>query len=104
MLSVVPMPSNTSDPLPYVSKLDRSADAVFAALLGPDLPRALTAIRQLGFANKAILTADCCFGLADILALKKTAEGVWGMDSSTLGSRRQRYTTCTQLSICARYR
>ncbi len=81
MLGTVAMPVNTSDPLPYISKLDRSADAVFAAVLGPDMPRVIPALKQLGFGKKAILTADASLGTADLLALKKQSEGVWGMDS-----------------------
>jgi branched-chain amino acid transport system substrate-binding protein len=81
VLDAVAMPVNTSDPLPYISKLDHSADAVFAAVLGPDMPRVLTALRQLGFSKKAVLTADSALGNADILALKGQVEGVWGMDS-----------------------
>jgi branched-chain amino acid transport system substrate-binding protein len=81
VLGAVAMPVNTSDPLPYISKLDRSADAVFAAVLGPDMPRVLPALRQLGFGKKAILTADSALGNADILALKSQVDGVWGMDS-----------------------
>ncbi|WP_213774580.1 ABC transporter substrate-binding protein [Bradyrhizobium sp. dw_78] len=81
VLNAVAMPVNTSDPLPYISKLDRSADAVFAAVLGPDMPRVLPALRQLGFAKKSIMTADSALGNADILALKGQVEGVWGMDS-----------------------
>jgi branched-chain amino acid transport system substrate-binding protein len=81
ILSAVAMPVNTTDPLPYISKLDRSADAVFAAVLGPDIPRALPALRQLGFAKKAVLTADAALGSADLLALKGQVEGVWGMDA-----------------------
>lgn len=81
VLGAVAMPVNTSDPLPYVSKLNRSADAVFAAVLGPDMPRVLPALRQLGFAKKAILTVDSALGNSDLLALKGQVEGVWGMDS-----------------------
>ncbi len=81
VLNAVAMPVNTSDPLPYISKLDRSADAVFAAVLGPDMPRVLPALRQLGFSKKSIMTADSALGSADILALKGQVEGVWGMDS-----------------------
>lgn len=81
VMSQVAMPVNTSDPLPYVSKLSHGADAVFVALLGPDVPRALPALRQLGFANKSIVTTDTVFGVMDILSLRKQVEGVWGMDS-----------------------
>ena len=81
VLDAVAMPVNTSDPLPYLSKLDRSADAVFAAVLGPDMPRVLTGLRQVGFAKKAIMTADSALGNSDILALKGQVDGVWGMDS-----------------------
>jgi branched-chain amino acid transport system substrate-binding protein len=81
VLNAIAMPVNTSDPLPYISKLDRSADAVFAAVLGPDMPRVLLALHQLGFAKKAILTADSALGNSDLLALKGQVDGVWGMDS-----------------------
>ena len=81
VLDAVAMPVNTTDPLPYLSKLDRSADAVFAAVLGPDMPRVLTGLRQVGFSKKAIMTADSALGNSDILALKGQVEGVWGMDS-----------------------
>ena len=77
----VPMPVNTSDPLPYISKLDRSADAIFVALLGPDIPRAIPALNQMGFAKKHLVTADALFGVFDVLSLGRQVEGLWGMDS-----------------------
>ena len=62
----IPIPVNTADPLTYIQKIDRSADAVFIALLGPDLPRALAAMDQLGIRTPRV-TADALFGVFDIL-------------------------------------
>lgn len=75
------MPVNTADPLPYISKLDRSIDAVFVALLAPDVPRAIPALNQMGFADKYLVTADALFGTFDILSLGPQVERLWGMDS-----------------------
>jgi branched-chain amino acid transport system substrate-binding protein len=76
----IPIPVNTADPLTYIQKIDRSADAVFIALLGPDLPRALAAMDQLGFRTPRV-TADALFGVFDILGFGSQVEGLWGMDS-----------------------
>lgn len=76
------MAVNTPDPLPYVSKLDRSVDGIYVALLGPDVSRGLSALRSMGFASKQILTADALFGVTDILALGAAAEGISGLDSA----------------------
>lgn len=81
VLQTQAMPVNAADPLSYVSKLPRSTDAVFLAVLGPDMPRSLPLFNQVGFAGKPIVTADALFGTFDILGLGAQAEGVWGMDS-----------------------
>ena len=78
---VIAMPVNTTDPLPYIGKIDRSVDAVFVALLGPDVPRALLALRQIGLGNKPLVTADYIFGSFDVVSLGAPAEGLWGMDT-----------------------
>ncbi len=79
---VIPMPVNTSDPLPYIGKIDRSVDAVFIALLGPDVPRTILALRQIGLGDKPLVTADYVFGSFDALGMGAQAEGLWGMDTS----------------------
>lgn len=76
-----PMPVNTADPLPYVATLNRSAEAMFIALLAPDIPRAIPALNQMGFSDKKLVTADALFGVFDILSLGAQANGLWGMDS-----------------------
>ena len=81
VLQAVSMPVNTIDPLPYISKLDRSIDAIFVALLAPDLPRAIPALNQMGFATKQRVTADAIFSVFDVLGLGAQANGIWGMDS-----------------------
>lgn len=81
VLQAQAMPVNVADSLPYVSKLPRSVDAIFVAVLGPDMPRALPLFNQVGFAGKHIVTADALFGTFDILGLGAQAEGIWGMDS-----------------------
>jgi len=82
VVQAIPMPVNTPDPLPYVGKLDRSVDAIFVALLGPDVPRTLPALRQVGLGSKPIVTADALFGVFDILGMGSAANGLWGMDSA----------------------
>ena len=81
VLQAIGMPVNTSDPLPYLGKIDRSVDAIFIALLGPDVPRTIPALRQIGMGNKPLVMADAVFGVFDILSLGAQAEGLWGMDS-----------------------
>jgi branched-chain amino acid transport system substrate-binding protein len=81
VLQSIAMPVNTTDPLPYLGKIDRSADAIFLALLGPDVPRSVTALRQIGLGSKALVTADYIFGSFDVVSLGATAEGLWGMDT-----------------------
>ena len=80
--SVAPIPVNTADPLSFVSRVDRSSDAMLIALLGPDMPRVLIALNQLGFGNKPKVLVDACFGVFDVLKLGKAAENMWGMDCS----------------------
>lgn len=80
--SVLPIPVNTADPLSFVSRVDRSSDAIFVALLGPDMPRVLIALDQLGLGNKTKVLVDAGFGVFDVLKLGKQAENMWGMDCS----------------------
>lgn len=75
------MPVNTADPLAYVGKLDHSSDGVFVALLGPDILRSTSALREMGFPAKKLVATDAIFGVADILSLGSTINGMWGMDS-----------------------
>ena len=81
VLQSIAMPVNTTDPLPYIGKINRSVDAVFVALLGPDVPRTLLALRQIGLGNKPLVTADYIFGSFDVVSLGASAEGLWGMDT-----------------------
>lgn len=77
----IALPVNSNDPISYISKLDRSADGVFVALIGADLPKAFVALPQLGFTRKPIVTADYVFGAFDPLSNGKYVEGVWGIDT-----------------------
>lgn len=78
--SVLPIPVNTADPLSFVSRIDRSSDAIFVALLGPDMPRVLIALDQLGLGSKTKVLVDAGFGVFDVLKMGKQAENMWGMD------------------------
>ena len=78
--SVLPIPVNTADPLSFVSRVDRSSDAIFVALLGPDMPRVLIALDQLGLGAKTKVLVDAGFGVFDVLKLGKQSEHMWGMD------------------------
>jgi len=80
--AVVPIPVNTADPISFVSRIDRSVDAIFVALLGPDLPRVLIALDQLGFGAKTKVVVDAGFGLVEILKFGKQVDGAFGMDST----------------------
>ncbi len=80
--SVLPVPVNTADPLSFVSRIDRSSDAIFVALLGPDMPRVLIALDQLGLGDKTKVLVDAGFGVFDVLKMGKQAENMWGMDCS----------------------
>lgn len=77
----IALPVNSNDPISYISKLDRSADGVFVALIGADLPKAFVALPQLGFTRKPVVTADFVFGAFDPLSNGKYVEGVWGIDT-----------------------
>lgn len=77
----IALPLNSNDPISFISKLDRSADGIFVALIGTDLPKAFVALPQLGFTRKPIVTADFVFGAFDPLSNGKYVEGVWGMDT-----------------------
>ncbi len=76
-----PMPVNTPDPLPYIAPLNRGAEAMFVALLAPDVPRAIPALNQMGFSDRKLVTADALFGVFDILSLGNQVNGLWGMDT-----------------------
>lgn len=80
--SALSIPVNTADPLSFVSRIDRSSDAIFVALLGPDMPRVLIALDQLGLSDKTKVLVDAGFGVFDVLKSGKQAENMWGMDSS----------------------
>lgn len=80
--SVLSIPVNTADPLSYVSRIDRSSDSIFVALLGPDMPRVLIALDQLGLGDKTKVLVDAGFGVFDVLKLGKQAENMWSMDCS----------------------
>src|SRR5690606_33334672 len=77
----VAIPVNTTDPLSYIASVNRSVDCIFVALLAPDMPRATAALRDLGYTDKHIVTADAVFAVFDILSLGRQVEGFWGMDS-----------------------
>lgn len=77
----IALPLNSNDPISYISKLDRSVDGIFVALIGTDLPKAFVALPQLGFTRKPIVTADFVFGAFDPLSNGKYVEGVWGIDT-----------------------
>ena len=81
VIQSIPLPLNSNDPISHISKLNRSADGVFVALIGTDLPKAFVALPQLGFTKKPIVTADFVFGAFDPLSNGKYVEGVWGMDT-----------------------
>lgn len=81
ILQKQPMPVNTPDPLPYIAPLNRSAEAIFIALLGPDIPRAIPALNQTGFSEKKLVTADAIFGVFDVLSLGTQVNGLWGLDA-----------------------
>ncbi len=80
--NVLSVPVNTPDPLSFVSRIDRSSDAIFIALLGPDMPRVLVALDQLGLGNKTKVLVDAGFGVFDVLKMGKRAENMWSMDCS----------------------
>lgn len=75
------IPVGTPDPLPYLQQVDKSADALFIALLAPDLARVLPTTSSLGLDKKPRVLADATFGAADMTQLQQHAEGVWSMDS-----------------------
>ncbi|MCV9938344.1 ABC transporter substrate-binding protein [Boseaceae bacterium BT-24-1] len=81
VIQSIPLPVNSNDPISFISKLNRSADGVFVALIGADLPKAFVTLPQLGFTRKPIVTADFVFGAFDPLSNGKYVEGVWGIDT-----------------------
>lgn len=82
VVSAIGIPVNTADPISFVSRIDRSVDAHFIALLGPDMPRVLVALQQLGMGSKSKVLVDAGFGLFDILAFGKQVDQMWSMDST----------------------
>ncbi len=71
------VPVGTQDHLPYLTRVSARSDAVFFALLGPDIPRSLAAMGQLGFRGGRLL-ADTIMEVFDPLEMGEVTQGIWG--------------------------
>lgn len=76
------VPVNTADPVSYLLKVDRSVDAIFIALLGPDAVRAFAAMKTMGLDAKHRVTAGEMLNLFDALKTGPDVEGVWALDEA----------------------
>jgi branched-chain amino acid transport system substrate-binding protein len=77
IVSSIGIPVGTADPMAYVVNVAPSTDAVFLAVLAPDQPRVLTALKQIGFHGQRLLCSGAIDGF-DQLQLPDVTEGNWG--------------------------
>ncbi len=77
IVAKIGVPVGTQDHLPYLARVSSKSDAVFFALLGPDIPRSLTAMGQLGFRGGRLL-ADTIMEVFDPTEMGEVTQGVWG--------------------------
>jgi len=80
LAQIIPLPVNTSDPLPYLLKLDHSIDGIIMAILGPDSVRVYPALKSIGFGDKAKLTVSSTQNLFDIVKLGPAVESLYALD------------------------
>jgi branched-chain amino acid transport system substrate-binding protein len=77
VLSNIGIPVGTADPMAYVVNVAPGTDAVYLAVLAPDQPRVLTALKQIGFTGQRLLCTGAIDGF-DQLQLPEVTDGNWG--------------------------
>jgi branched-chain amino acid transport system substrate-binding protein len=77
IVAKIGVPVGTQDHMPYLTRVGQKSDAVFFALLGPDIPRSLTAMGQLGFHGGRLL-ADTIMEVFDPIEMGEVTQGIWG--------------------------
>lgn len=81
VIQSIAIPKDAFDVLAMTATISPSADGIFLALLGTELPKAFVSFVQLGLARKTIVTAEAVFGAVDIRSYGSRADGVWGIDT-----------------------
>jgi branched-chain amino acid transport system substrate-binding protein len=76
----IALPSNGSDPLPFLLKMDRSVDGILTALWGPDSVRVYPALVTAGVGPKPKFAVSSTTNLFDVLKLGKSVEGLYAFD------------------------
>lgn len=76
----IALPSNASDPLPFLLKLDRSVDGILTALWGPDSARVYPALTTVGVGQKPKFAVSSTANLFDVLKMGKSVEGLYAFD------------------------
>lgn len=78
VLSKIGIPVGTQDPMAYVVNLASGCDAVYIAVLIPDLPRVGTALKEIGFKGQRLI-AQGGPDAFDQLQIPEITTGNWGI-------------------------
>jgi branched-chain amino acid transport system substrate-binding protein len=82
-------PLGTTDYSPYLTKIDRSADVVYATVVGPDVPRLVAGYSDFGLMGKIPLIGSEDLVAADAYRYYSTkAAGILGMTPFTTALKR----------------
>jgi branched-chain amino acid transport system substrate-binding protein len=76
ILAKIGIPVGTQDPMAYVVNVAPGTDAVYVAVLGPDQPRVLTALQQIGFKGNRLLGTTLIEAF-DPIEIPQVTEGLW---------------------------
>lgn len=79
-VQTIALPLNVADPLPFLLKMDRSADGILTALWGPDSVRVYPALMSAGVGQKPKFAVSSTANLFDVLKMGKSVEGLYAFD------------------------
>ncbi len=77
MLSKIAIPVGTQDPMAYVVNMAPNCDAAYLAMNPPDLPRVLTALKDIGFKGQRLISPGGVDAF-DPQQIPDITLGVWG--------------------------
>jgi branched-chain amino acid transport system substrate-binding protein len=77
VLSKIAIPVGTQDPMTYIVNMTPGCEAVYIVMNPPDLPRVLTALKDIGFKGQRLLGAGAVDAF-DANQIPEITLGVWG--------------------------
>jgi branched-chain amino acid transport system substrate-binding protein len=80
VVQTIALPMNTSDPLTYLLRLDKTVDGIVTAFWGPDSVRIYPALSTAGFGKKPKIAVSSSANLFDVLKLGSSVEDLYTFD------------------------